>query len=564
MATRKVRLKKYFQTTLLLLWVIFGAIFITNEETVVVSRSSTLSLKKQEANSIELQDNIDNTSEPKDDYFVVAEGSDVESDQIRNSENVVATETKIQEVSIHQLEDSKYLQTDIRKPSVVQLDKSSKELNHTAPDNPYVDKEVMGFAPYWSFSNWYQNYQYDKLSIVAYFSLNTYGDGSWVTTDTPWSVWQSSEMDNMIDNAHANDVKVVPVVKNFTAHQIYSIVSNKDGAADKLINNTLIQIRNRDLDGVNIDFEFISNSSDTRCDGPCTADRVRPHMTNFVDRMANAVHNEVPNSHVSVDVYGGSAIWSTAFDIEDLGKTSVDAIMVMSYDFYRTNSSMAAPTSPLYGDQYYYTVSESMVDMVSKAPKHKIIMGVPYYGLEFPTSNDQYNSPTRGSGGIAYYYRIVDSSEDTWHNSNTIRWNDTDKSRWYAYRYPDPSTSSWWQGYYDDPTSLNAKYDFVHSVGLQGIGIWALGYDNGRDELWNEIRNNFSKNEFLVLFKNWVSVDRQNQIISNNGGQVVRRLSNDSNVIVKPNSITSYELITRLESKSEVKAASFVEDRELN
>ena len=34
---------------------------------------------------------------------------------------------------------------------------------------------------------------------------------------------------------------------------------------------------------------------------------------------------------------------------------------------------------------------------------------------------------------------------------------------------------------------LCQKYDFIISKNLGGIGIWALGYDDGYDQLWNAL-----------------------------------------------------------------------------
>ena len=41
------------------------------------------------------------------------------------------------------------------------------------------------------------------------------------------------------------------------------------------------------------------------------------------------------------------------------------------------------------------------------------------------------------------------------------------------------------------PTALRVKYDIVNNYGLRGAGIWALGYDNARPELWTAIKDKF-------------------------------------------------------------------------
>ena len=63
---------------------------------------------------------------------------------------------------------------------------------------------------------------------------------------------------------------------------------------------------------------------------------------------------------------------------------------------------------------------------------------------------------------------------------------------------------NWNQTWYDDSLSISKKYDLALSKNLGGIGIWALGYDEGYDELWNLLKNKMAAkrpkltNEYLL------------------------------------------------------------------
>jgi hypothetical protein len=65
-------------------------------------------------------------------------------------------------------------------------------------------------------------------------------------------------------------------------------------------------------------------------------------------------------------------------------------------------------------------------------------------------------------------------------------WDAPSATPWYREQAP-----SWRQAWYDDDTSLTAKYARVLSEDLAGIGIWALGYDGTRPELWAVLGNAF-------------------------------------------------------------------------
>jgi hypothetical protein len=45
--------------------------------------------------------------------------------------------------------------------------------------------------------------------------------------------------------------------------------------------------------------------------------------------------------------------------------------------------------------------------------------------------------------------------------------------------------------YWDDIASLGRKYDLVNSMGLRGVGIFALQYGGGAPELWQELQQKF-------------------------------------------------------------------------
>ncbi|MEM9024479.1 MAG: glycoside hydrolase family 18 protein, partial [Bacteroidota bacterium] len=47
----------------------------------------------------------------------------------------------------------------------------------------------------------------------------------------------------------------------------------------------------------------------------------------------------------------------------------------------------------------------------------------------------------------------------------------------------------WW---FETPENLNTKYQWVREQQMAGVGIWALGYDNGFDNWWQVLRDNFS------------------------------------------------------------------------
>jgi spore germination protein len=436
---------------------------------------------------------------------------------------------------------------------------SSATPNYVVPTNPYNEKEIMGFLPYWQLPN-YATLEYDKLSTIAYFSMPCYDNGQWVTSDTGYQAFFSSNFAKMRALAKQHKVKVVPVVKNFDARSIYRLMTNVNGAGDTLIENIVDLVKDYDLDGVNIDFEYIASTS-----WPVNS-ALRNGFVAWHDKLAKRLHTEVPGSIVSTDTFGSSPIGYTAYDLPALGRTAIDYIDIMSYDYIVTscyNGKKIGPESPLYGNNLYGTpnwnVSYHITQATLQVPAAKILMGVPYYGIDFKVltaERNNYNARldyANGCGGaIETFGSIVNADQDQWHNANTIKWNNTEKATYYIYNY----NGTWRHGYYDDYRSLAAKYDFVRNSKLGGIGIWALGYDKGTSELYNVIRDKFQESPYIVGFSTSVSEGRINAIFDEVNVDVVEDLGNNMFRVVPTNELSTAS-ITKMKRYPEVFSAGF-------
>jgi hypothetical protein len=53
--------------------------------------------------------------------------------------------------------------------------------------------------------------------------------------------------------------------------------------------------------------------------------------------------------------------------------------------------------------------------------------------------------------------------------------------------------------WFDNAASLEKKYNLALSYGLKGVGIWALGYDNGYTDLWQLLDNQFTTDTTAVV-----------------------------------------------------------------
>lgn len=201
--------------------------------------------------------------------------------------------------------------------------------------------------------------------------------------------------------------------------------------------------------------------------------------------ISQALHAVLPQAELSIAA--PAVNWSNTFDLPAI-EPWIDLIMVMAYDYYWDGSDIAGPVSGLWPltSSFNYGVNSSLSYYQSMGvPESKLLLGLPYYGREWPVTSNTLPASTTGRGAAVTYRNI--RANTSIYNDDNYYWDYRSYNPYYGY-----FTSQWWQCFFDDERSLGAKYDLVNRRGIGGIGIWALGYDNGYSELWNLIEQKFT------------------------------------------------------------------------
>lgn len=326
--------------------------------------------------------------------------------------------------------------------------------------NCTLQKTVFGWHPYWS-NGLEANYQWNLISDLCYFSYevdpntgNASSTHSFMTAD-------------VVDTALARGVKVHLCVTLFGSHATFFANAT---ARNTLINNLVTLVQNRGAHGVNIDFEGVPSSQSA-------------NLTAFMIDLCNAMHAANPNYKVSICTY--AVDWSNVFDEVTLAQY-VDFITIMGYDYYWTGSSQAGPVDPLYGfsSGYDYSLSRTVSYYVKQGmPASKIVLGLPYYGREWETTTNAIPGSTTGNNVSSRTYAYVKDNTSGFYTGG--QFNQRSCSRAYIFQ----NAGTWRQCWISEGYEMKRRYDLVNQRGLKGIGIWALGYDDGYTELWDAIES---------------------------------------------------------------------------
>ena len=356
---------------------------------------------------------------------------------------------------------------------------------------PRPKREVFGFVQAGAFCSdrGYQTYNYSALTTIAYFGLHVNAaDGTIVTssTDTGWRVWQTPDVDSMVQVAHQSGVRaVLSVIYQDDSAGMCTALSH----ASTTVAGIVGQVRARGLDGVNVDYEGVNQK--------CGTTDARSLLRGLVQQFRTALG---PAANLTVDTYAGSALDSLGFfDIPGLAP-AVDQFFVMAYDLDNSNWShpplscsryCLSPNSPLSG--YYWNDTRIVSEYASTAGPGKVLLGLPTYGYTacvaaatenaYPAATPNWVTPT-------YADSVSTASDPTYAPFAAHRDSHDGSDRWDSFHSSAFNCTR--ESYWNDATSLAAKYDLVNSSGIAGAGVFSLDYAGGDPDFWSGLVSHFT------------------------------------------------------------------------
>ncbi len=152
-------------------------------------------------------------------------------------------------VGIHQAESEYYASVfdSVNPAGNVSAEMPAVLKSRTASDLTHM---VYGWHPYWAGSSAYLSYDYEALTHIAYFSYEVDTATGGFTTLRGWDTTP------VIDYAHQRGVKVTLTVTNFGTLGNTAILADTVKQWN-LIHTLINQLRARNGDGVNFDFESV-------------------------------------------------------------------------------------------------------------------------------------------------------------------------------------------------------------------------------------------------------------------------------------------------------------------
>lgn len=344
------------------------------------------------------------------------------------------------------------------------------------PDNAYI---ILGFIPYWNLKKFTPSAA-NTITSAAYFNLLLDEAGNLVKQQNPreeepgYTNYKRILADSVC--LYLDTPTCPPLTLTFVQASQDSLISllSSPAARERAVNTILTELQRSQAVGVNIDFEPLGEISPS----------LRNSFTVFMTELAATLQSTPSSPYtLSLSVYPSAASRPRLWDLASLEPVT-DLLVVMTYDYTLPTDIKTGPNSPLRGagTLLEHDIIKNIAEISTYFPPRKILLGIPFYGYEWDTTDSAKYTPTSSRGAVASLERIQTLLDE---QVLELLW-DRNTLTPYALRR-DQAGEIISQIYYEDANSISLKLELVKEVGLGGIAIWAVGYEGQHSKLWEAI-----------------------------------------------------------------------------
>lgn len=255
--------------------------------------------------------------------------------------------------------------------------------------------------------------------------------------------------------AHNAGVDVWPTLRDFqggtdSMESVYEVLSYTSKRGN-LISQVIADALDKDVDGINLDFELI----DVNCG---------VHYIQFVRELSVACRQN--QLVLSVDNYVPQP-YNEHYNIEEQGKVA-DYVVMMGYDEHTNASETTGSVASL---PY---VSDGLQTILEQVPSEKVISGVPFFTRIWTVAqNGAFTSEALG---------MEDAISHVGAAGATASYDEETGQNYAEWVNLDGSTSRVWL---EDYTSQEARLKMMQENNLAGMAAWRLGFESS--EIWDLI-----------------------------------------------------------------------------
>lgn len=241
--------------------------------------------------------------------------------------------------------------------------------------------------------------------------------------------------------AHSNGYKVWPSISNSPYIQTTSDIMNDYKLRQVLIENIINLVNDYNLDGINIDFEYMFMQD-------------KDLFSRFIIELAPRMKEIGAVLSVDVTAPDGSPNWSLCYNRHVIGK-KVDYIIFMAYDQHGGSSEKAGTNS---GYDWIETNINKFVGTQEEVSNEKLILALPFYTRLWKEKDNELDN----------FAIAIKNIQSVIPNNVTKKWDDGLKQYYVEYEKNGAKYEVW----LEDEKSLSEKISLIDKYNLAGAAYW--------------------------------------------------------------------------------------------
>ena len=306
---------------------------------------------------------------------------------------------------------------------------------------------------------WHQTTSMDANYNIIYDIANVKNvntiSPTWFSIASNDGTLDSLALADYVDTAHSNHMEVWPLVDNFSENIDFATVMNSTSARNKIENQLIAAAIEYSFDGINVDFENISEDA---ADGYIQFMR---ELSVMCRKNGIVLSVDVP---VPMD-------FTAHYNRKALGEVC-DYVMIMGYDEHYAGSEEAGSVASLSFEE------EGIQNTLQEVSAEKVVSGIPFYTRLWCTTTNEDGTTTVTSEAMG-----MNQAQQTLENNQVeASWDETTGQNYAQF---DGENGELYQIWLEDTESLTRKLELIKNYDLGGAAEWKLGLED--DSVWDLI-----------------------------------------------------------------------------
>ncbi|RGD64329.1 glycosyl hydrolase family 18 [Lachnospiraceae bacterium OF09-6] len=278
---------------------------------------------------------------------------------------------------------------------------------------------------------------------------------TWFSIASNDGTLDSLALADYVDTAHSNHMEVWPLVDNFSENIDFTAVMNSTSARNKIENQLIAAAIEYSFDGINVDFENISEDA---ADGYIQFMR---ELSVMCRKNGIVLSVDVP---VPMD-------FTAHYNRKALGEVC-DYLMIMGYDEHYAGSEEAGTVASLSFEE------EGIQNTLQEVAAEKVVSGIPFYTRLWCTTTNEDGTTTVTSEAMG-----MNQAQQTLENNQVeASWDETTGQNYAQFN---GESGELYQIWLEDTESLTKKLELIKNYDLGGVAEWKLGLED--DSVWDLI-----------------------------------------------------------------------------